>query len=125
MIKNSWRSYSPFLVLVPRQPNISLFVLGAALMFFGAGRGGAACFPRGAGPHGAGRPSLVGGTPFLVLNEYFYQPSFKLLEELVLDDLKRKYTGEKVKKYEGIAEEQLAISWYRQQLQDDPTAEIG
>ena len=67
----------------------------------------------------------VGGTPFLVLNEYFYQPSFKLLEELVLDDLKRKYTGEKVEKYEGIAEEQLAISWYRQQLQDDPTAEIG
>ena len=54
-----------------------------------------------------------------------HQPSFKLLEELVLDDLKRKYTGEKVKKYEGIAEEQLAISWYRQQLQDDPTAEIG
>ena len=67
----------------------------------------------------------MGGTPFLVLNEYFYQPSFKLLEELVLDDLKRKYTGEKVEKYEGIAEEQLAISWYRQQLQDDPTAEIG
>ena len=32
--KNSWRSYSPFLVLVPGQPNISLFVLGAALMFF-------------------------------------------------------------------------------------------
>ena len=44
----------------------------------------------------------------MVLNEYFYQPSFKLLEELVLDDLKRKYTREKVKKYEGIAEEQLA-----------------
>ena len=35
-----------------------------------------------------------------------HQPSFKLLEELVLDDLKRKYTGEKVKKYEGIVEEQ-------------------
>ena len=54
-----------------------------------------------------------------------HQPCFKLLEELLLDELKRKYTGEKSKKYEGTPEEHLAINWYRQKLKDDPTAEIG
>ena len=54
-----------------------------------------------------------------------HQPCFKLLEELLLEELKRKYTGEKSKKYEGNPEEHLAINWYRQKLKDDPTAEIG
>ena len=42
-----------------------------------------------------------------------HQPSLDLLEDLMLDDLKRKYAGKRVEKYINSEEEQLAIDWFR------------
>ena len=45
-----------------------------------------------------------------------HKPSFRLLEDLMQDDLKRKYAGGRLLKYSDNANEQLAIAWYKKQL---------
>ena len=54
-----------------------------------------------------------------------HQPSLDLLEDLMLDDLRRKYAGKKVEKYINSEEEQLAIGWFRKKLSLDPILAIG
>jgi len=53
-----------------------------------------------------------------------HQPSFQLLEGLMLDDLKRKYEGDRLLKYSENADEKLAISWYQKQLTGEPIAAV-
>ena len=53
-----------------------------------------------------------------------HQPSFQLLEGLMLDDLKRKYEGDRLPKYSENANEKLAISWYQKQLAGEPIAAV-
>ena len=43
-----------------------------------------------------------------------------MLEDLLLDDLKRKYAGKRVEKCINNEEEQLAIAWFRNKLSLDP-----
>ena len=45
-----------------------------------------------------------------------HQPSLDLLEDLMLDDLERKYAGKRVEKYINSEEEQLAIDWFRKNI---------
>ena len=51
-----------------------------------------------------------------------HKPSFQLLEDLLLDDLKRKYAGGKLLKYSEVAEESDAIRWYKKQLAGETIA---
>ena len=51
-----------------------------------------------------------------------HMPSLQLLEDLMLDELKRKYSGGRLLKYRENANEQLAISWYTKQLAGEATA---
>ena len=53
-----------------------------------------------------------------------HQPSFQLLEGLMLDDLKRKYEGDRLLKHSENANEKLAISWYQKQLAGEPIAAV-
>ena len=53
-----------------------------------------------------------------------HKPSFQLLEGLMLDDLKRKYAGGKLLKYMEIADEKLAIIWYKKQLAGETIAAV-
>merc|ERR1711963_1106150 len=53
-----------------------------------------------------------------------HQPSFQLLEGLMLDDLKRKYEGDRLPKYSENANEKLAVSWYQKQLAGEPIAAV-
>ena len=48
-----------------------------------------------------------------------------MLEELMLDDLKRKYAGKRVEKYINNVDEQLAIAWFRKKVSLDPISAIG
>ena len=43
-----------------------------------------------------------------------------MLEDLLLDDLKRQYAGKRVEKCINNEEEQLAIAWFRNKLSLDP-----
>ena len=52
-------------------------------------------------------------------------PSLDMLEELMLDDLKRKYAGKRVEKYINNVDEQLAIAWFRKKVSLDPISAIG
>ena len=54
-----------------------------------------------------------------------HKPSIQLLEDLMLEDLKRKYAGGRVEKYINLEEEQLAISWFQQKMNLDPVSAIG
>ena len=47
-------------------------------------------------------------------------PSPDMLEELLIDDLRRKYSGDRVGKYINNKDEQLAIAWFRKKLKQDP-----
>ena len=49
-----------------------------------------------------------------------HQPSLDMLEDLLLDDLKRQYAGKRVEKCINNEEEQLAIAWFRNKLSLDP-----
>ena len=51
-----------------------------------------------------------------------HMPSLQLLEDLLLDELKRKYSGGRLLKYRENAKEQMAISWYTKQLAGEATA---
>ena len=51
-----------------------------------------------------------------------HKPNLQLLEDLMLDELKRKYSGGSLLKYSDNANEQLAISWYTKQLTGEATA---
>ena len=51
-----------------------------------------------------------------------HMPSLQLLEDLMLDELKRKYSGGRLLKYRENVNEQLAISWYTKQLAGEATA---
>ena len=51
-----------------------------------------------------------------------HMPSLQLLEDLMLDELKRKYSGGRLLKYRENANEQMAISWYTKQLAGEATA---
>ena len=42
----------------------------------------------------------------------------------MLDDLKRKYEGDKLQKYSQNANEQLAMRWYQKQLAGEPIAAV-
>ena len=52
-------------------------------------------------------------------------PSLDMLEELMLDDLRRKYAGKRVEKYINNVDEQLAIAWFRKKVSLDPISAIG
>jgi hypothetical protein len=52
-------------------------------------------------------------------------PSPETLDELLIDELRRKYSGGRVEKYINSNDEQLAIAWFRKKLNTDPAAVTG
>merc|ERR1712141_833086 len=52
-------------------------------------------------------------------------PSPETLDELLIDELRRKYSGGRVEKYINSKDEQLAIAWFRKKLNTDPAAVTG
>ena len=45
-----------------------------------------------------------------------HPPSLDLFEDLMLDDLRRKYAGKRIEKYKDDLEEQPAIGWFQRKL---------
>ena len=54
-----------------------------------------------------------------------HPPSLDLFEDLMLDDLRRKYAGKRIEKYKNDLEEQPAIGWFQRKLDLDPILAIG
>ena len=54
-----------------------------------------------------------------------HHPNIDYFEGLMLEDLRRKYAGTKISKYSDNAEEQLAISWYKQQLSENSLTAVN
>ena len=52
-------------------------------------------------------------------------PSPEMLEELLIDELRRKYSGDRVEKHINNKDEQLAIDWFKKKLKKDPAVATG
>ena len=57
--------------------------------------------------------------------ETSHPPNLDLFEDLMLDDLRRKYAGKRIEKYKNDLEEQPAIGWFQRKLDLDPILAIG
>ena len=51
-------------------------------------------------------------------------PNLEYFEGLMLDDLRRKYSGNRLLKYQEYTTEKVAIQWYKQKLTNYPLAAV-
>ena len=56
--------------------------------------------------------------------EFRHLPNKEFFEGLMLNELKRKYSGNRLLKYQEYATEKVAIQWYKQKLTNDPLAAV-
>ena len=56
--------------------------------------------------------------------EFRHLPNLEFFEGLMLDDLRRKYSGNRLLKYQKYTTEKVAIQWYKQKLANYPLTAV-